>query len=113
MATRAKEAEITVYNAISAPVTPEMMYGSWNGKTCVLGNYVMRERGFRTGTGKRNRGESIYSSSIVTVTFLPVFSSIYRLVIKTDYPSLSRKVFYLMASPDMARTLLLFLPAVN
>jgi hypothetical protein len=30
----------TPYKAISAPVILEMMYGSWNGKTFVLGNYI-------------------------------------------------------------------------
>jgi hypothetical protein len=50
-----RRSKITAYNAISAPVIPEMTYPSWNGKTFVLGNYAMGERGVRTGNGRGGR----------------------------------------------------------
>jgi hypothetical protein len=45
--------QITAYKAIQDPVIPEMMYGSLNGKTFVLGDYVTRERALQTGNGKK------------------------------------------------------------
>jgi hypothetical protein len=32
--------KLTAYKAISAPVIPEMMYASWNGKKFVVGSQM-------------------------------------------------------------------------